>query len=167
MPIYEFYCDKCNTIFNFFSRSINTEKVPPCPRDDAHTLSRKISRFAALSGSRKGDAGEGDDPLANLPLDESKMESAMASLASEAEKINEDDPRQAAKLMQKFSDMTGLKYNDKIQDALSRMEAGEDPESLEQDMEDAMGEDENPFVMSSGSGKRNAPPAKDDTLYEM
>ncbi|MCK4728291.1 MAG: zinc ribbon domain-containing protein, partial [Desulfobacterales bacterium] len=32
MPIYEFYCEDCNTIFNFFSRSVNTTKRPPCPR---------------------------------------------------------------------------------------------------------------------------------------
>jgi len=25
MPIYEFYCRKCNTLYNFFSRSVNTE----------------------------------------------------------------------------------------------------------------------------------------------
>ena len=32
MPIYEFYCRKCNTIYNFFSRSVNTEKIPFCPK---------------------------------------------------------------------------------------------------------------------------------------
>ena len=26
MPIYEFYCPDCNTLFNFFSRTINTSK---------------------------------------------------------------------------------------------------------------------------------------------
>ncbi|XCN71926.1 MAG: FmdB family zinc ribbon protein [Candidatus Electrothrix aestuarii] len=32
MPIYEFYCQDCNTIFNFFSSRINTEKRPDCPK---------------------------------------------------------------------------------------------------------------------------------------
>jgi len=32
MPIYEFYCEDCNTLFNFFSRTVNTDKQPPCPR---------------------------------------------------------------------------------------------------------------------------------------
>jgi hypothetical protein len=31
MPIYEFYCPDCNTIFNFFSRTINTSKKTPMP----------------------------------------------------------------------------------------------------------------------------------------
>ena len=31
MPIYEFYCAKCNTIYNFFSRTANTDKIPTCP----------------------------------------------------------------------------------------------------------------------------------------
>ncbi len=38
-------------------------------------------------------------------LDESKMESAMNWRAKEAEHIDEDDPRQAANLMRKLTDM--------------------------------------------------------------
>ena len=32
MPIYEFYCPDCNTIFNFFCRRIVTDKKPACPK---------------------------------------------------------------------------------------------------------------------------------------
>ncbi len=32
MPIYEFYCEQCHTIYNFFSRKINLEKIPDCPK---------------------------------------------------------------------------------------------------------------------------------------
>jgi hypothetical protein len=28
MPIYEFYCEDCHTIFNFFSKNVNTTKKP-------------------------------------------------------------------------------------------------------------------------------------------
>ncbi len=166
MPIYEFFCPSCNTIYSFFSRRVNTEKIPGCPRSDDHSLQRRVSLCAALS--KKG-SEEGDDSLDNLPIDESKMESAMTALAGEAENLNEDDPRQAARLMHKFSDMTGLRFNEKIQDALGRMEAGEDPEALEAEMGDALGEDENPFDMSGGKGAglRHRLPRRDDTLYEM
>jgi hypothetical protein len=27
MPMYEFYCPDCNTIFTFLSKSVNTEKI--------------------------------------------------------------------------------------------------------------------------------------------
>jgi putative FmdB family regulatory protein len=180
MPVYEFFCPSCNMIFNFLSKSINTQKVPKCPRDPKHKLQRKMSLFAAVSGNKAKDAGggeggeagpEGDDPLANMGLDEARMEKAAEALAGEAENMNDDDPRQAAKLMRKFSDMTGLPLKGKFQEALARMESGEDPEALEREMGDSL-EDENPFEMDgkkggSGTTRRAAPPGRDETLYEM
>jgi len=164
MPIYEFYCAECNTIFNFFSRTINTQKRPPCPKCRKDILERKVSMFSALSGKAKS-----GDSMDDLPIDESKVESAMQKLMGEAENLNEDDPRQAAKLMQKFSDATGLKFKDTIQDALARMEAGEDPEQIEAQMGDAMEGDEMPFELpgkKSGAASRRKPEL-DNTLYEM
>ena len=46
MPIYEFYCADCHTIFNFFSRTVNTRKSPLCPRCGKRTLDRQVSAFA-------------------------------------------------------------------------------------------------------------------------
>ncbi|MDH3798752.1 MAG: zinc ribbon domain-containing protein, partial [Desulfobacterales bacterium] len=43
MPIYEFYCEDCNTIFNFFSKSVNTTKTPKCPNCKKKRLSRQMS----------------------------------------------------------------------------------------------------------------------------
>ena len=164
MPIYEFFCPECNTIFNFFSRTVNTEKRPTCPKCKKDILERKASLFATTSSK-----SESDDPMDNLPIDESKMGDAMQKLMGEAENINEDDPRQAARLMQKFSDMTGLKYKDGLQEALGRMEAGEDPEQIEAQMGDAMGDDELPFELpgKKGGGTSRVQPKHDDTLYEM
>lgn len=169
MPIYEFYCPSCNTIFNFLSRSINTDKVPACPRHEDHTLQKKVSRFAALSGKHKDSGEEGEGGFDDLPIDESKMERAVESLAAEAEGLNEEDPRQAAQLMRKFSDMTGLQFKGKFEEALSRMEAGEDPEALEAEMGDALEGDEMPFEISGGKGGKiiRKAPERDETLYEM
>ncbi len=163
MPIYEFLCPDCNTIFKFFSRSVNAEKVPLCPSCKKDSLTRQVSTFATPSG-----AEESGDTMDNLPVDESKMESAMQKLMGEAEKMNEDDPRQAAQLMQKLSDMTGLKYNDSIQEALSRMEAGEDPNQIEKEFGDAL-DGEDPFIVpgKKGAGGKKNTPTYDDTLYEM
>ena len=106
----------------------------------------------------------------DLPIDESKMEQAMHMLAKEAENINEDDPRQAANLMRKLSDMTGLELGDNMDEALSRMERGEDPEQIEAEMGDLL-EDEDPFTLSGKKGKgarrRDREPRKDDTLYDL
>ncbi|MDD2237440.1 MAG: zinc ribbon domain-containing protein, partial [Kiritimatiellae bacterium] len=116
MPIYEFYCPKCHQIFNFFSRGINTRKQPSCPKCGREKLSREVSRFAAIAAGKTKDGGDGG--LDDLPFDESRMEHAMEALAGEAEHMNEDDPRAAAQLMRKMSEMTGLKFNETMEQAI-------------------------------------------------
>ena len=49
MPIYEFYCPDCHTIFNFFSARIETEKRPDCPRCGRSKLERRMSVFSHLN----------------------------------------------------------------------------------------------------------------------
>jgi len=114
MPIYEFYCKDCHTIFNFFSRSVN--------------------------------------------------------VAKETDNMNEDDPRQAADLMRKLTDMTGLELGPGMQEALSRMERGEDPDRIEAEMGDLL-EGEDPFVLPGKKGRakggRRFEPFRDETLYDL
>ena len=162
MPIYEFYCPQCHMIFNFYSRTINTEKIPSCPKCNRSELKRQMSSFAVLRGQK-------EDQENGLPdIDESKLEKAMGALASEAERINEDDPRQAAQLMRKLTHMTGLELGSGMEEALRRMEAGEDPEQIEAEMGDLL-EEEDPFIPQGKRklGSRKRPPKKDDTLYEL
>lgn len=162
MPIYEFYCSRCNTIFNFFSRSVNTAKIPACPKCDNSAMTRRMSMFAVTGRA----AGEDDG---DLPVDGDKMERAMQMLAGEAERMDEDDPRQAANLMRRLGDMTGMEFGPAMQEALRRMEKGEDPEQIEAEMGDAL-EGEEPFFASGGRPgrlRRKAPPKRDDTLYEL
>ena len=165
--MYEFLCNDCNTIYTFLSRRIDTVSIPPCPKVPAHELCRQISRFAVTGSSKNGTSDDdSDDTLPDLPIDEAKMERALESLASEAEGMNEDDPRQAAQLMRKLTDMTGLKLGDKMEDALSRMEAGEDPDTIEQELGD-MNESDLFTAASSRQGSGKRPPQRDETLYEM
>jgi hypothetical protein len=102
------------------------------------------------------------------PLDEAKMEKAMSMLASEAGNIKEDDPRQAAQLMRKLTEATGLKMGSGMEEALARMERGEDPEKIEAEMGDLL-EGEDPFLMEqkSGTGKKGTKPKVDETLYDL
>lgn len=171
MPIYEFYCPDCHAVFNFFSKSINTTGRPRCPACRGRKMRREVSAFAMTGRAKEGDGAD------DLPIDESKMESAITALAGEAENVGEDDPRAAARLMRKFSSMTGLEFNENMEQAMQRMEAGEDPEQIERDMGDMMGEDgedADPFILpgkkagnqGARSGKRGAP-RRDATLYEM
>jgi putative FmdB family regulatory protein len=162
MPIYEFYCENCNTIFNFFSTSVNTTKRPLCPKCKENKLKRQMSTFARIKGTKE--QADMDD----LPVDEAKMEKAMDLLAREADGINEDDPRQAARLMRKFTDATGASLGQSMEEALKRMEAGEDPEQIEAELGDAIEEDE-PFIFEGKKGMRvkGARPRRDETLYEL
>ncbi|MDA8125344.1 MAG: zinc ribbon domain-containing protein [Deltaproteobacteria bacterium] len=163
MPVYEFYCEACHTVFSFFSPSVNTTKVPGCPRC-AKPLKRQMSLFAKVSRGQEEPAGEG------LPagFDEAKMEKAFAMLAGEAEKIDENDPRQAAQLMRKLTDATGLSLGAGMEEALHRLERGEDPDQIEAEMGDLL-EGEEPFV-AGGAGKKGGSktrPRVDETLYDL
>jgi putative FmdB family regulatory protein len=162
MPIYEFYCKKCHMLFNFFSSTINTEKRPLCPKCGKFKLERRMSLFARVKN--RGESEETPMP----DLDESKMEQAMGLLAKEAETMDENDPRQAANLMRKLSDMTGLNMGPGMEEALRRMEAGEDPDQIEEEMGDLLeGEDPFSFGEKKSPSSRKSPPRKDETLYEL
>jgi putative FmdB family regulatory protein len=162
MPIYEFYCTPCNTVFNFFSRTVNTAKIPGCPQC-RRPLKRQMSLFAKGSG-RKGEEGSDGMP----PMDEAKMEKALAMIAGEAEKIDENDPRQAVQLMRKLSDASGISLGSGMEEALNRLEKGENPDRIEAEMGDLL-DSEEPFI-TGGKGKRGVrkpKPRVDDTLYDL
>lgn len=167
MPVYEFYCSDCHMIFNFLSRRIETEKRPDCPRCGRPELERQVSLFA-ISKGRKDDGGEDDLP----DLDESRMEQAMMALAAEAEGMDEDDPRQAARLMRKLYDATGMELGGGMEEAIRRMEAGEDPDAIEEEMGDLL-EGEDPFAGAGAKKglknlrKKYLRPKVDETLYEL
>ncbi|HEY9160619.1 MAG TPA: zinc ribbon domain-containing protein [Desulfomonilia bacterium] len=162
MPVYEFYCERCNTVYNFFSRRINNDRIPECPECKTIKLKKKISLFNTPSGKAK----ESEDGMPNI--DESRLEKAMAMLGREAGSINEDDPKQAANLLRKLSDAAGLNLGPGFQEALSRLERGEDPETIEQEMGDIF-EGEDPFQQTSPAGIRSQKrrPKVDETLYEL
>lgn len=162
MPIYEFYCAKCHTIYNFFSKSVNISKVPVCPKCRNAKLIRQMSVFATKSG---GEKTKDDHPFAGL--DEKKVEKEIACIAAAAEKVKDDDPRAAAQLMRKFTEITGMKMGENFQDALQRIEKGEEPEKVEAEMGDALMQ-EDPFVdkqsiKTTAKGRPNV----DETLYEL
>ena len=161
MPIYEFYCSKCHAVFSFLTRTVNTSKRPGCPRCGKPRLERKASAFAVTSG-RPDPAGEDGLP----GLDEGRMERAVTELAHDAVGLGDDDPRAMARLMRKLYDDTGMGMGEGMQETLRRIEAGEDPDRIEQDMGDVL-EQEEPFVAGGGLRHRLEPPDVDDTLYEL
>ncbi|MBN1277548.1 MAG: zinc ribbon domain-containing protein [Deltaproteobacteria bacterium] len=162
MPIYEFYCKKCHTIFNFFSSTVNTEKRPLCPGCKRVRLDRQMSLFSI---SRKPEIDE-DNSLEGM--DEARMESAMTFLAKESEYIDENDPRQAATLMRRLKEMTGMDLGPGIEEAIARMEAGEDPEKIEAEMGDFLDdEDSSGFRQRPARSRKYRPPQVDERIYDL
>ena len=164
MPIYEFYCPDCNTIFNFFSAVPDVKARPACPACKKDILKRKVSRFATLKYR-----GE-EEPTPFDGMADEKMEQAMDGLAREMEGMeNSEDPRVMAQFMKKFSQATGMEMGPRMEDYLHRLEAGEDPESLESEMGGEGPDDEEAmkefFKFKKKAARKKAKPRVDETLY--
>ena len=169
MPIYEFYCRPCHTVFSFLSRRYGTTKPPPCPRCSGR-LSREVSTFAFIGSNSTEDTA--DDPLAGI--DETRMEEAMAALSGEMGMLEDEDsdPSEAARIFQKFAAMTGMKFKPELREALERLESGADPESVEAEFGELL-EDGSPFEASGSATFRDLlqrlrnEPYRDPTLYDL
>jgi len=173
VPIYEFYCLDCHRVYSFLSRSVSPEKRPACPKCGRQDLTRRASLFAISKGRKEEPAAPGEPAV-----DEARLESAMEALASEAEGMNEDDPRQSARLMRRLFGATGVPVGGRMEEALKRLEAGENPDKVEEEMGDVF--DEDPFGQGGGpqqaaAGRRSlkglarrlVPPSVDPKLYDM
>lgn len=129
MPIYEFYCPDNHKIYSFLARSLSQrDRVPRCPDNPSFRMEKRVSRFAFVKG-----VGEtvGPDPFAGM--DETKMESFMAEMEREMSGMDENnpDPRHMGRLMRKMSEAMGDKAPPEMREMIKRLEAGEDPEKLE------------------------------------
>lgn len=178
MPIYEFYCRHCHRVMSFLSRAINTDTTPACPHCGHGDMTRRVSAFAISKGRK-------EEPKPETPpgpeIDESRLERAMESLAGDLDSLDENDPKQGASLMRRLFSATGMPIQGGMEEALKRMEAGEDPEKIEEEMGDVLeqdpfggllggeGSDKEPAGARKGLGRlrRMLPPAHDPELYEM
>jgi putative FmdB family regulatory protein len=184
MPIYEFYCPDCNTVFSFFSSAVRTDAAPSCPSCGRAALGRRPSRFAALSTAKSKSSGDDPDGDAELDggdtlagVDERRLEGALEALAGEMDSLSddaEDDPRQMARFFRRFGELAGLEAGPKMEDMIRRLEAGEDPESFEDefggsgdpdDSEQDGGGLEDFFLAKKKLLAARRKPKVDDTLY--
>jgi putative FmdB family regulatory protein len=147
MPIYEYACPKCRRIFNFLSKRMTAAKAPACPKCGGRKMTKQVSAFAFTRGAKEApasgggdDAGEGGGPP--MPdMDNPRVMRAMAEMERDMEHMDENNPRHMAHLMKKMKDLMPPGTTPKELDiAIKRLEAGEDPEKIEADMGDLLGD---------------------------
>jgi hypothetical protein len=123
--------------------------------------------FAISKGRTEADTESMPD------IDEHRLEQVMSKMAAEAEHMNEDDPRQAARMMRQLYEATGLKMGGGMEEAMRRMEAGEDMDQIEADLGDVLESESEMFDMANMSKNLKhvrqpyTRPQVDDTLYEL
>lgn len=175
MPIYEFACPKCRKIFNFLSKRINPDKSPKCPKCGNKKLVKEISNFAMIKGAAEPQAAgpEGmDDDMAGMPdMEGPKMERFMREMESDMAHMDENNPKHMAHMMNKMKEIMPADALPKEFDvAIKRLAAGEDPEKIEEDMGDvlgdAMGGMDDEDGMGGMGGMGGAPYSRDGGLYD-
>lgn len=163
MPIYEFACPKCRVIFSFLSKRINPDRKPVCPKCGNKRLTKEVSRFAMIKGGGKGSAEGADEGMPDM--DDPRVMRAMGELERDMETMDENNPRHMAHMMKKMRDIMPAGSMPKELDiAIKRLEKGEDPEKIEEDMGDVLneffGDEGGPGGMGGGGYSR------DDALYD-
>ena len=171
MPIYEFLCPPCNRVYSFLTQSYDPDRVPSCPKCGATDMRRRVSKFAFVRGGAKA-AGRGADspepgafddepggPGGGPDLDDPRVEREMMRLMADAESMDENDPRQLGRLMRRMSEITGEPLDAEMEEAVRRLESGEDPERVEEDMGD--------LGLGGEGGGFGGPPSYDDDLYSF
>lgn len=161
MPIYEFYCSDCHTIFSFLSRRIRPRRRPGCPRCGRPRLEKRVSAFSVSRGRAEPESS----------IDEARLEQVMNAMAGESDGLDESDPRAVAGMMRRLYEGAGLAVGGGMEEALRRMEAGEDPDKIEEEMGELL-EQEDPFLAAEerrpGRLRRHLrPPSRDETLHEL
>jgi len=142
MPIYEFACPKCRVIFSFLSKRVNPDRKPKCPRCGNPNMIKQMSRFAMLKGLKEPSKSEADGEEPPLTKeDEARMMRVMSDLEKDIDHLDENNPKHMAYMMKKFKEAMPPGTMPKEMDvAIRRLEQGEDPEKIEEDMGDVLGD---------------------------
>jgi hypothetical protein len=125
-----------------------------------------MSSFAISKGqSEKGGHDEGP-----TGPNDARIERALEELGAEHDSMDQDDPRHAIPMIQKMYEIAGLPIPERAQEAIRRIEAGEDPDKIAEDVGCLWEADDSPFAeggpLQHHFGKLAAPRV-DQTLYDL
>ncbi len=121
MPIYEYRCQHCgkrvSLLFRTFSAA--SESKPRCPHCQSENLRRLVSRVRVLSS------------------EESRLD-RLADPDSLGD-VDENDPKSVARWMRRMGQEVGEDLGPEFGEVVDRLEAGQSPEEIEQDLPDLGG----------------------------
>ena len=160
VPIYEYYCPNNNRIYQFFAKTVaQGQRTPKCPDNPGFRMERVMSSFAITGGGKM----EGEKPPADAEFgavggddpEDPKMEAAFDQLEQEMDGVDENDPKAMGRMMRRMSELTGEKLDGEMEEMVRKLEEGQDPEKLEEQMGGTPGE-----------GGRGRAPTRDPNLYD-
>ena len=80
--------------------------------------------------------------------------------------VKEDDPQQMVSILRKLSKTLGVKMNDRVEDAMLKMEAGGDPEEIASEIAEELNP-ESFFEEKKPTGKQGEKIRYNEKLYEL
>jgi putative FmdB family regulatory protein len=165
MPIYEFACPKCRKIFSFLSKTIRPERSPVCPKCGNEDLVKELSLFATPRGAKESHSNTEEGSDAGMPdLDDPKIMRAMAEMERDMAYLDENNPKHMAHMMRKMKEMLPANIMPKELDvAIRRLEAGEDPDKIEEEMGDVL---DGFLGDEQGAGGMDRGYSRDEGLYD-
>ena len=166
MPIYEFACPACRVIFSFLSRRVNPGRRPVCPKCGHRRMVKQMSKFASPRvGKTASSAPEGEDVAPDM--EDPRTLRAMAELEREMEHVDQTNPKHMAHVMKRMKDvMPAGTWPKEIDVAIKRLEAGEDPERIEEEMGDVLGDWMGDAKSGGGAGGSGDNYQRDGHLYD-
>ncbi len=127
MPIYEYRCQDCRRKVAVFYRSLSAvnHASARCDRCGSARLARVVSKVRVMRSGADDNLGPAGD------VDE--------SLLNEMGGLDENDPRALGRFMRKMAGETGEDLGPEMNEVIGRLEKGENPDKIEQDMGDLFG----------------------------
>ncbi len=154
MPIYEYRCEDCKKRVSLFYQSIALAEAHAgeahCPQCGGAHLTRLVSRFNVgrptatptydpAAASYEAGSTEYSENAGFAGMDEQGGMGAMGGVEDTIMPgLDEDDPRSIARWARQMQSQSGEDLGPEFNTALSRIESGEDPDRVMEDMEPAM-----------------------------
>jgi len=179
MPLYEFYCEPCHTIYTFRFPRVDTQTIPSCPVCN-HTLKKEVSRVNCILRTVAPEQADAEGDFSTEELNDARRNDLLARMEHRLQALEADDgsPEEAVALMQRMAQEGGYRFSDDVAEAFARLESGEDPERVCDAFSEVFNA-ENPFASDEAKTAIPAaahcerlrrymvPPRHDPTWYDL